>query len=88
MLPPSSAQASITFMRPAGSSRLAVRGFIASRWRSTSRLIAIAAVLAPTAAAAIQIQRRHAIAGPAALKMPARMRGSENRVCSKRTNDA
>ena len=28
------------------------------------------------------------IAGPGALKTPARMSGSENSVCSKRTNDA
>ena len=84
----SSAQASLVFMRPAGSSRFAVRGLRASSRRSTRRLIASAEVRAPTAATRIVTHRVHGSAGPVTLKMPARIKGSENRVCSKRTNVA
>src|SRR5213594_4382176 len=75
-------------MRPAGSSRVAVRGLSASRCRSTNRLIASAAVRAPTAAITIHAQRDQTSAGPGALKTPPTIKGREKRVCSKRTNDA
>ena len=52
-------RASVVLMRPAGNSRDAVRGFLASKRASTSRLNPIAALRAATMHPTIQITRRH-----------------------------
>src|SRR5262245_22752392 len=75
-------------MRPAGSSRMRVRGFSASSWRSMMRLSDIAAVRAPTAATAISPQHAAVSGWATTLNTPARISGREKSVCSNRTNEA
>src|SRR5262249_17950674 len=81
-------RASRSFTFPAGSSRVRERGFIASIWRSITRLSASAVVRAPTPAIATSNQRTKPIWPPTAQNTPARISRNNKSVSSKRTNGA
>src|SRR5689334_4090253 len=75
-------QTNPTDKRPAGKARDAVRGFLASKFRSAMRLNAIAAERAPTIATTIQ-RICHADGSPfAASTAPRNANGNAKSVCS------
>ncbi len=76
-------------MRPAGNSRLAVRGLRASNPASTSRLNPIAALRAATMQSAIHTSRIHSKSTRReASNAPTSANGSANTEWLKRTNEA
>ena len=82
------AQPSPAVIAPRGSSRLAVRGFFASKRASTMRLKPIAALRAATMQARIQANCRHdGEDSRAASSAPVKANGSANTVWLTRTNE-
>merc|ERR1711969_245044 len=69
---------------PVTDGRAAVRGLLASRWRSTRRFQVIAAVRAPTMATSTHPSTAHSGQPPAPSTRPANAHGRANRVCEKR----